>query len=177
LHLTWPPRADGVFLTDHPQRLVQDGKVANIPYITGELKLEPIHRLHLLTAIRQLRRRRDIVFPIFTQRDVSIIPGIPRQKNELHSHSTDAQAVDYFQNVFIPGSSDDQIGQLSALYPADITAGSPFDTGYLNAVTPQFKRIAAVQGDGAFQAPRRWLLKNTSGKQNIWVFCKWTIFE
>jgi len=57
--------------------------------------------------------------------------------------------------------------QFSTLYPADITAGLPFDTGLLNAITPQFKRIAAVQGDGVFQAPRHLLLKNTSGKQNI----------
>jgi len=95
----------------------------------------------------------------------------------LSLHSTDAQTQDYFHDVLIPGSNDDQISQLSALYPADITAGSPFDTGNLNAITPQFKRIAAMQGDGGFQAPRRWLLKNTSGKQNIWIFCKWTMFE
>jgi len=92
-------------------------------------------------------------------------------------HSTEAQVADYVQNVFIPGVNDDQISQLSALYSADIIAGSPFGTGLLNAITPQFKRIAAVQGDGVFQAPRRWLLKNTSGKQNIWIFCKWIMFK
>ncbi|KAF8964271.1 Alpha/Beta hydrolase protein [Flammula alnicola] len=41
--------------------------------------------------------------------------------------------------------------QLATLYPSDITQGSPFDTGILNALTPQFKRIAAFQGDGFFQ--------------------------
>jgi hypothetical protein len=70
----------------------------------------------------------------------------------------------------LPGTTDDQVDQLATLYPENPIQGSPFDTGLLNAVTPQFKRIAAVQGDGVFQAPRRWLLKNTSGKQNIWVF-------
>ncbi|KAH9012205.1 Alpha/Beta hydrolase protein, partial [Lactarius hengduanensis] len=34
--LVWQPRADGVFLTDHPQRLVQQGKVARIPFVAGE---------------------------------------------------------------------------------------------------------------------------------------------
>ena len=35
LNLAWTPRTDGVFLTDTPQKLVQQGKVANIPYIIG----------------------------------------------------------------------------------------------------------------------------------------------
>jgi acetylcholinesterase len=35
LILAWLPRADGVFLTDNPQKLVADGSVANIPIITG----------------------------------------------------------------------------------------------------------------------------------------------
>jgi len=59
------------------------------------------------------------------------------------------------------------------LYPADITKGSPFDTRLLNALTPQFKRIAAFQGDGVFQAPRRWMLENTvPGNPNVWVYRK-----
>lgn len=99
------------------------------------------------------------------------------KRMSFDSHSNEAQIADYIQNVFIPGVTDDQISQLSALYPADVTAGSPFGTGLLNALTPQFKRIAAVQGDGVFQAPRRWLLKNSSGKQDIWIFCKSVIFE
>ncbi|KAF8895235.1 carotenoid ester lipase precursor [Infundibulicybe gibba] len=36
LRLAWLPRADGVFLTDAPQKLVQQGSVANIPFITGD---------------------------------------------------------------------------------------------------------------------------------------------
>jgi acetylcholinesterase len=38
LHLAWLPRTDGVFLTDNPQKLVQQGKVAKIPYVTGKLR-------------------------------------------------------------------------------------------------------------------------------------------
>ena len=37
LHAAWFPRTDGVFLTDDPQKLVQQGKVAKIPYVTGKL--------------------------------------------------------------------------------------------------------------------------------------------
>ncbi|KAI9454449.1 carotenoid ester lipase precursor [Lactarius psammicola] len=32
----WQPRVDGIFLADDPQKLVQQGKVANIPFITGD---------------------------------------------------------------------------------------------------------------------------------------------
>ncbi|KAJ3506803.1 hypothetical protein NMY22_g17130 [Coprinellus aureogranulatus] len=35
LVLAWTPRADGVFLTDHPQRLVREDKVARIPMVSG----------------------------------------------------------------------------------------------------------------------------------------------
>lgn len=34
---------------------------------------------------------------------------------------------------------------LLALYPQDPAAGSPFDTGEQNALTPQYKRLAALQ--------------------------------
>ncbi|KAH9060195.1 Alpha/Beta hydrolase protein [Lactarius vividus] len=35
LAIAWQPRADGVFLADIPQKLVQRGKVARIPFVTG----------------------------------------------------------------------------------------------------------------------------------------------
>ncbi|KXN88429.1 Lipase 1 [Leucoagaricus sp. SymC.cos] len=135
LRLAWLPRADGKFLTDNPQRLVQNGKVAKIPYITGNC---------------------DDEGTLFSFSTLNL--------------TNDDQIREYFKTVFLPGVTDDQANQLTDLYPADIIQGSPFGTGILNAITPQFKRIAAVQGDGVFQAPRRWLLQNTSGKQNIWVF-------
>ncbi|KAJ7157871.1 Alpha/Beta hydrolase protein [Mycena crocata] len=37
LVLAWLPREDGVFLTDNPQRLVEQGKIANIPIISGSV--------------------------------------------------------------------------------------------------------------------------------------------
>ncbi|KAG2114333.1 Alpha/Beta hydrolase protein [Suillus discolor] len=35
LVLAWMPRADGTFLSDNFQHLIQDGKIANVPFITG----------------------------------------------------------------------------------------------------------------------------------------------
>ncbi|KAJ6555002.1 hypothetical protein DFH09DRAFT_924326, partial [Mycena vulgaris] len=57
-------------------------------------------------------------------------------------------------------------------YPNDITKGSPFDMGILDALTPQFKRIPAFQGDGVFQAPRRFFQQSRSGKQKQWGFLR-----
>ncbi|KAF4617351.1 hypothetical protein D9613_005823 [Agrocybe pediades] len=85
--------------------------------------------------------------------------------------TTDAQVENWVKTNFFPGVTDAQINQFKTLYPPDITQGSPFDTGILNALSPQFKRIAAFQGDGVFQAPRRWLLQNTvPTNPNVWSY-------
>uniref|UniRef100_A0A8H7XSW5 Carboxylic ester hydrolase n=1 Tax=Psilocybe cubensis TaxID=181762 RepID=A0A8H7XSW5_PSICU len=135
LNLAWLPRTDGVFLTDNPQNLVQQGKVAKIPYVTGNC---------------------DDEGTLFSLANLNV--------------TTDAQFKSYLKNTFLPGTSNAQIDKIAKLYPNDITAGSPFNTGIFNAVTPQFKRLAAFQGDGVFQAPRRWMLQHTASKQNVWVF-------
>jgi len=86
---------------------------------------------------------------------------------------TDAQVKNWIKTSFLPGSTDAAINKIADLYPQDITAGSPFDTGILNAISPQFKRIAAFLGDGVFQAPRRWMLDNTVGTNpNVWAYGK-----
>lgn len=78
----------------------------------------------------------------------------------------------YITSNYIPEVASADLDSVLTLYPGDIIAGSPFDTGILNAITPQFKRLAAIQGDLVFQAPRRFFLEQTSGKQNTWAFCK-----
>ncbi|GLB38556.1 putative type-B carboxylesterase lipase family protein [Lyophyllum shimeji] len=135
LSLAWLPRADGVFLTDDPQKLVQQGKVANIPFITGDC---------------------DDEGTLFSLSTLNI--------------STAAELKTYLKTTFLPGVPDADLDRLLKLYPGDITAGSPYDTGIFNAITPQFKRIASFMGDGVFQAPRRFFLDQRSGKQNTWAF-------
>lgn len=83
---------------------------------------------------------------------------------------TDAEFAEYMKTYYLPNASNETIEQLMEYYPSDPTKGSPFDTGYFNALTPQFKRLAAVQADAIFQAPRRFLLQNRFGKQNIWTY-------
>ncbi|KAG0695871.1 Alpha/Beta hydrolase protein [Suillus ampliporus] len=82
--------------------------------------------------------------------------------------TTDSEFQEYIQTIWLPNASSDEIQPLMGYYPADVTQGSPFDTGYLNAYTPQYKRIAAFQNDAAFQGPRRFFLEQRAGRQNIW---------
>jgi hypothetical protein len=59
--------------------------------------------------------------------------------------STNAEFTNYMQTIWLPKASAASIATLDSLYPSDVFDGSPFDTGLLNGVTPQFKRIAAIQ--------------------------------
>ena len=78
----------------------------------------------------------------------------------------------YMKTNYIPGISDTDMNSLLRLYPDDIRAGSPFNTGIFNAITSQFKRLAAIQGDLVFTAPRRFFLEQRSSKQPTWSFCE-----
>jgi len=84
--------------------------------------------------------------------------------------TTSAQLRTWIQDNYLPKASLSEIDQLLTLYTDKISEGSPFGTGSLNAITPQFKRIAAIQGDLVFQAARRFFLDNVSSKQNTWSF-------
>ncbi|KAF9233244.1 Alpha/Beta hydrolase protein, partial [Melanogaster broomeanus] len=137
LVLVWVPRVDGIFLTDDPQYLVQQGSVADVPFITGSCDCD------------------DEATP-FSLSTTNI--------------TTDTQLQEWIQTYWEPNTTSIMAQQLLQYYHADITQGSPFDTGTLNALTPQFKRIAAYQGDVSFHAPRRFFLQQRSGKQNLWTY-------
>jgi carboxylesterase type B len=68
--------------------------------------------------------------------------------------TTTNQAITYFKSWFKTASRD-TIAGLVATYPEDPAAGSPFRTGQLNALTPEFKRVAALMGDFCFTLARR----------------------
>ncbi|KAI0351862.1 alpha/beta-hydrolase [Trametes cingulata] len=84
--------------------------------------------------------------------------------------TTDADFRAYLQNPWFPRTPPPRLSKLLALYPDDPAAGSPFGTGDANELYPQFKRIAAFQGDITFQAPRRFLLDQRSLKQPTWSY-------
>ncbi|KZV64181.1 carotenoid ester lipase precursor [Peniophora sp. CONT] len=135
LSLAYLPRVDGDFITDAPQKLVEAGKVANVPFITGDC---------------------DDEGTLFGLANANI--------------TTEAELKEYFLTYYAPDATDDEVAAILAAYPADVTKGSPFDTGVLNAITPQFKRIAALLGDLVFNAPRRFMLQQRAGKQNAWSY-------
>ncbi|KAH8982277.1 carotenoid ester lipase precursor [Lactarius akahatsu] len=84
--------------------------------------------------------------------------------------STSAQMKDYLKLYMMPTVKDSQVDLFLKYYPNDQRAGCPFDTGIKNALSPQFKRTAAIQGDFVFHGPRRLLLKHRADKQKSWGF-------
>ncbi|KAK7018158.1 COesterase domain-containing protein [Favolaschia claudopus] len=135
LVLAWLPREDGVFLTDNPQRLVQQGKVANVPFVTGDC---------------------DDEGTVFSLSTLNI--------------TTDQEFSEYIASVWAPTASKATLDALTSAYPSDLSVGSPFGTGILQALSPQYKRIASFQGDAVFHAPRRFFQHALSGKQNQWAY-------
>ncbi|KAF8173575.1 carotenoid ester lipase precursor [Mycena galopus ATCC 62051] len=135
LLLAWLPRADGLFLTDNPQRLIQQDKVANVPFVTGSV---------------------DDEGTIFSLSTLNI--------------TTDAEFLTWIKTYFLHNMTTAQADTFTALYSSANAAGSPFNTSSLDKLSPQFKRIAAFQGDGVFQAPRRFFQQARSGKQNQWAY-------
>ncbi|KAF7373914.1 Carboxylic ester hydrolase [Mycena sanguinolenta] len=82
--------------------------------------------------------------------------------------TTDSEFSDYVQSIYMPAGTPAEVSQIAALYPQDPVVGSPFGTGNENALTPEFKRIAAFEGDIFFQGPRRLFLEHASKTQNTW---------
>ncbi|KAG0697428.1 Alpha/Beta hydrolase protein [Suillus ampliporus] len=79
-----------------------------------------------------------------------------------------AKLQEYIHTFWFPDAPSLSMQTVLEHYPSDITQGSPFRTGILNAITPHFKRLAAIQGDVIMHAPRRFMLEQLSGRQNTW---------
>ena len=76
--------------------------------------------------------------------------------------STTAELVDYLKAIYFYDATIEQIQELVALYPDDPAAGSPYNTGVLNEIYPQYKRIASLLGDLSFILTRRLFLNIAS---------------
>ncbi|RDX42816.1 carotenoid ester lipase precursor [Lentinus brumalis] len=83
--------------------------------------------------------------------------------------TTESELASYLQAFWFPGASSSDIENILKLYPADPAAGSPYNTGLLNAFTPEFKRIAAIGGD-FFHASRRNVLERLSSTHTAYNF-------
>ncbi|KAF8167291.1 alpha beta-hydrolase [Crassisporium funariophilum] len=84
--------------------------------------------------------------------------------------TTDAEFQTYVRTLWYPKATEAQLAPLWTLYPNDVTVGSPYNTSTRNAVTPQFKRMSSFQGDSVLQGPKRYFLRQFSGKQNVWSY-------
>jgi acetylcholinesterase len=90
--------------------------------------------------------------------------------------STNDETKAYLSSNYLPNATNDEVDKLLTVYPADVSAGSPFDTGANNTLTPEFKRLAAFTGDLVFTGPRRFFLKYRAEKQPAWSFCVYLYF-
>ena len=64
----------------------------------------------------------------------------------------------------------DAVAKILDLYSSNPAAGSPFGTGDEFAYSPQYKRMAAFQGDFIEQAPRRLFVSTLSPKQPVYSY-------
>lgn len=61
--------------------------------------------------------------------------------------TTDADFQKFFHDVFFPSLSSQEVKAFTDQYSEDPAEGSPFGTGDLNQLGPQYKRISAAIGD------------------------------
>lgn len=173
-NIAFGPRTDGVFFSDVPTKLVLQGSVANIPFVTGAVYIILPFSLKL-TKVDFPGDCDDegTQFGPSTLNITSVIPSIPCNMMLITDiYSTTAQLRTYFHDNYLPQSQLSEVDSVLTSYPDDGTQGSPFDTGILNEITPQYKRIAAILSDLAFQGPRRAFLNELSSKQNTWAYRK-----
>lgn len=90
----------------------------------------------------------------------------------LSVNSSESEFRDYLSQQFFPNISTSNLSRIASLYPATISAGSPFDTGTANALTPESKRLSALIGDLTFQSPRRSLLNDRPEGIRAWSRCE-----
>ena len=92
------------------------------------------------------------------------------QINQLNVTTT-ADWKKLFKDIWWPDTATpENLDRLAELYPDDPTLGSPFDTGLRNALTPQYKRIAALTGDSTFESQRRFANEVASLTHKQWSY-------
>ncbi|GAM82932.1 hypothetical protein ANO11243_009180 [Dothideomycetidae sp. 11243] len=80
-----------------------------------------------------------------------------------------AQVIAYLQTYF-PVSGADLIPALVNSYPDSASQGSPYNTGPLWNIYPEFKRLAAILGDITFTLSRRAMLSVVSQAVPAWSY-------
>jgi carboxylesterase type B len=105
---------------------------------------------------------------------VSIIIGDQEDEGTLFSlaqtNITDGTLLTEYLKSYFPMATEAQIAALVATYPDDPSYGSPYNTGDLYNVYPQFKRLAAILGDLTFTLTRRVYLSVVSSTVPTWSY-------
>ncbi|PCH36153.1 sterol esterase [Wolfiporia cocos MD-104 SS10] len=106
---------------------------------------------------------------------VPLISGVTGDEGTLFSLgnkniTTDEQFLEYVHSTYIPAATASDLEEVSKAYSSAPGEGSPFGTGDLYTLTPQFKRIAAFTGDWMFVAPHRFLVEQMSKTQDVWAY-------
>lgn len=83
--------------------------------------------------------------------------------------TTNDDAIAYISSTF-PDTPESITAGYVNTYSEDPSAGSPFRTGLLYNIYPQFKRVAAISGDIVFNLRRRQYLDVVSSAVNAWSF-------
>jgi len=126
-------------------------------------------------ALSYLPRPDGVVLPsspdvLITNKQYAAVPMIIGDQEDegtlfalFQSNITDSSLiVSYLSEYFFHSATTAQLTALVATYPDNWIDGSPFNTGLLNAIYPEFKRLAAMIGDFTFTLTRRLFLAETS---------------
>jgi carboxylesterase type B len=105
---------------------------------------------------------------------VPIIIGDQEDEGTLFSLSqfniTTTKQLTAYLKSFFPNAKQSDIADLVATYPDHMADGSPFDSGLLNEIYPQYKRLAAILGDATFTLSRRAYLSKISSHVPAWSY-------
>ncbi|KAF9049515.1 carotenoid ester lipase precursor [Hymenopellis radicata] len=75
--LPWMPRTDGIFLTDDAQRLVQQGKIAAVPVVSGDCDDEgtifSLSQRNITTDADMKDYMQTILFPLMAEDDIDAL--------------------------------------------------------------------------------------------------------
>ncbi|OCH92510.1 alpha/beta-hydrolase [Obba rivulosa] len=88
----------------------------------------------------------------------------------LTTITTEQDVEFWLSNEGLPGLPQEQVSQVLALYPSDPAVGSPYGTGDMYAITPQYKRLSSIIGDLEYHSQRRFFLNETSHRQHAWSY-------
>lgn len=184
MKFVYAPGYDNDFFTAPTQQILLAGNHSHVPVIVGDcddegtlfsltqtnITTDPDFLSYLKQGKETVQRENSVTFravlPIIFFYLSSFSPHLPFFKYPL----TFKLSFPYRLLVYLPTATDEDIATLAAAYPNDPTVGSPYNTGTLNQLYGQFKRVSSIQGDISFQSTRRVFLGVMASVVPAWSF-------